>query len=360
MPLSSRVKLLFIYACSQAPNALAFTLHGSRSCFGENRTPGSISQILSHPASVECVLPNVRCRSVACFALAKNGESDGNVAKSIASHDANCVDSSRRRYLTVSSFAAGLINAPTIGNGLPVPGGGKLEQVVDPETYSALSYSPPGASGKLPLIVVLSGAGNNDRDAWDLADMTGEHRGLAPSLLASGRAPQELAQKFAVVAPYAAGRRSFYDEPRGRILQFIDWVCSEEGQQAGCPNVDKDRIFLFGFSDGATLGVELATSGRFRGGVFAAYGFTGKLPPLALERLKNLPVWVFHCADDVIFPVACSDRLVESLKMVNNKDVVKYTRYEKDQEGFTGSVKGHSSGLTSSKQPEIYSWMLAL
>ena len=178
-----------------------------------------------------------------------------------------------------------------------------LVQVVDPASYSALAYAPPGAKGKLPLIVVLHGAGKNDLDEWSLADPRGEHAGLAPSLLATGRAPPELANNFALVAPYSAGKRSFYEEPRKRMLQFVDWVCSEQGRAAGCPLVDPDRVFLFGFSDGATVGIELMTSGRFKGGVFAAYGFTGQLPELALKRLKDVPIWIFHSADDVIFPV---------------------------------------------------------
>jgi len=178
-----------------------------------------------------------------------------------------------------------------------------LVQVADPSSYSALAYAPPGAKRKLPLIVVLHGAGKNELDAWSLADPTGEHAGLAPSLLATGRAPPELANNFALVAPYSAGKRSFYEEPRKRVLQFVDWVCSEQGRAAGCPLVDPDRVFLFGFSDGATVGIELMTSGRFKGGVFAAYGFTGQLPELALKRLKDVPIWIFHSADDVIFPV---------------------------------------------------------
>ena len=104
------------------------------------------------------------------------------------------------------------------------------------------------------------------------------------------------------------------------------------------------------------------TTKTFAGGVFAAYGFTGKLPSLALERLKGKPMWIFHSADDVIFPVSCSDRLVNELRNVNTKanDIVRYTRFDKDQEGFTGSVRGHSTGITASKDKEIYKWLLSL
>lgn len=229
----------------------------------------------------------------------------------------------------------------------------ELVEVTDPETYSALVYSPPSERNSLPPLVVLPGAGRNDKEAWDLANLKGEHGGLIPSLIASGQAPKELTENFCVVAPYAAGKKSFYEEPRKKMLAFIEWFCRSSP-------VDTSRIFLFGFSDGATEVMELASTRRFAGCIVCSYGFTGDLPALACERLKNIPVWVFHCADDVIFPVKCSDKLVKRLKEVNSRDVVRYSRFDKDQEGFTGSVRGHSSGITASRSAEIYSWLLAL
>lgn len=68
----------------------------------------------------------------------------------------------------------------------------------------------------------------------------------------------------------------------------MEWVCSAEGRRAGCPNVDPQRVFLFGFSDGATVAVELATTRRFAGAVVASYGFTGALPPKARDEKKRL------------------------------------------------------------------------
>jgi len=239
-----------------------------------------------------------------------------------------------------------------------------LREVRDPNTYSALSYVDPTITNKekgVPLIVVLHGAGKNQDGVWSLADIQGEHAGLIPSLIATNKAPLVLADNFAVVAPYAAGKASFYDEPRSKLLKFVDWVCSEEGQKAGCPpNIDPNRIFLFGFSDGATVGVELATTRRFKACIICAYGYSGILPSLALERLKDLPIWVFHSKDDVIFPVSYSDQLVQSLRSVSTPGLVRYTRFEADQEGFTGNVKGHSVGITASKMADIYTWMLSI
>ena len=36
-------------------------------------------------------------------------------------------------------------------------------------------------------------------------------------------------------------------EPRKALLQFVEWACSEQGREAGCPDVDPSRVFLFGF-----------------------------------------------------------------------------------------------------------------
>jgi predicted peptidase len=232
-------------------------------------------------------------------------------------------------------------------------------------SYPAIIYQPRSNDAKkLPVIVLIHGAGENEMDVWNLANPSGEHAGLAPSVLASGNAPSILSENFIVIAPYSIGKRSFYEEPRRKLLEFIDWVCSTEGggkNGVDTRRIDPRQLFLFGFSDGATLGVELLTTGKFAGGVIAAYGFTGTLPPLAIERLKDIPLWVFHSKDDVIFPVACSDRLVSSLQKANtDKSIVKYTRFDHDQEGFTGSVRGHSTGITATRTPEVYQWLLSL
>lgn len=244
-----------------------------------------------------------------------------------------------------------------------------LFEVTDPDTYSALVYAPPRRDGgddeKRPLLLVLHGAAKNERDVWNLADARGEHSGLPPSLLASGAAPKVLRDNFVVVAPYAGrDRRTFYDDPRSKLLRFSSWIARRESL-----NVDPNRVFLLGFSDGATVAVELLTTRRFAGAVVAAYGFTGTLPPEAVRRLTGIPLWVFHSADDVIFPVRCSDRLVRNLRDAaatvsaagdDVGDVVKYTRYDRDQEGFTGDVRGHSTGITASKTPQVYEWLLSL
>ena len=69
-------------------------------------------------------------------------------------------------------------------------------------------------------------------------------------------------------------------------------------------------------------------------------------------------------ADDVIFSVANSDTLVRALRKINQEQyegAVRYTRLDRDQEGFAGTaVQGHSTGITASKSPEVYRWLLSV
>ena len=278
-----------------------------------------------------------------------------------------------------------------------------LQVIRDPDTYSALTYSPPsswmpGSSNENtqilpPLIVVLHGAGRNNLDILDdLANPQGEHAGLIPSLIASrdfDKAPSLLLHNCSMVAPYSYGKTSFYqdgDDCRAKLLRFLDYCCetinnpSSSSSSTAVLRFDPHRIFLWGFSDGATLAVELLTSQKrkFAGGVICSYGYSGAtLPPQALQRLSGIPMWMFHSADDVIFSVANSDRLVEQLRTQEKlmkddddadenatattkekKSIIKYNRYEKDPEQLPPRVRGHSMGITASKLPEVYQWIL--
>jgi predicted peptidase len=169
-----------------------------------------------------------------------------------------------------------------------------------------------------------------------------------------------LLDKFAVLAPYSYGRPSFYQDPRSQLLQFVEWA-----KKSSEISFDPNRIFLFGFSDGATVAVELMTTRRFAGAVVCSYGYTGEaLPARAIQRLADLPFWIFHSADDVIFDVSNSDRLVKQLqqaattKSTSEKALIRYNRYSQDPEHLPARVRGHSMGITASKLPAVYEWML--
>jgi predicted peptidase len=239
----------------------------------------------------------------------------------------------------------------------------------DLATYISLVYTPPmkenESSKYYPLIIFLPGAGRNLRDVTNLADPIGEYGGLLPSLVSTKLAPNALMDNFVLVSPYCQGSSSFYNEPRSKLLTFISNFISWYDANHGKIFIDRNRLFLFGFSDGATLAVELLTTRRFAGAIVASYGYTGEmLPSMALQRLKGIPMWVFHSEDDVIYSVSNSDRLVNALRTQsinqNTKHLVRYSRFQQDPEGLTGSLRGHSTGLTASKDPRVYEWLLSL
>lgn len=274
-----------------------------------------------------------------------------------------------------------------------------LTTVTDPNTYEAIAYSPPRlpprSSLPPPLIVVLHGAGKNDKPIMgDLGDPIGEHAGLIPNLIvasvqstsspvgvsstAAAAAPSVLLDNFAVIAPYSYGKQSFYEEPRKKLLDFIDWAIENRNTDRLPIQFDPNTIILFGFSDGSTVAVELLTTRRFAAGVICSYGFSGKqLPPQALDRLVDIPVWVFHSRDDVIFDVSNSDRLVAQLRERNSSirtgsslladgdevqldDIIRYSRYDSDPENLPRRIRGHSMGITASKSTELYDWLIAV
>ena len=39
---------------------------------------------------------------------------------------------------------------------------------------------------------------------------------------------------------------------------------------------------------------------------------------------------------------------------------VRFARFSEDQEGFTGAVRGHSTGITASKRADVWEWLLTL
>jgi len=272
-----------------------------------------------------------------------------------------------------------------------------LYQVTDPRTFSAVAYAPPitstattinastrseGAKANSvppPLILVLHGAGKNDKpDVFDELVLNKEsrstpveHGGLIPNIIAEPdifAPPPTLLDRFAVLAPYSGvGTTGFYELPRRSLLDFLAWAASPEGQSIGnCPAFDPQNVILFGFSDGATVAVELLTSRSLSqnvaGAILCSYGYSGeRLPPQALQRLTNIPFWVFHAQDDSIFDVKkTSDRLVQQLRQAcevetraNNKDVcqdrIRYSRFRSG--GHVGM------GVAASTSPDVYDWL---
>ncbi|KAL7524659.1 hypothetical protein ACHAWF_001040 [Thalassiosira exigua] len=299
-------------------------------------------------------------------------------------------EANRRRALARLGLAVGAAVPPLLlplaspaedDAGAPLPRG-EVFEVEDPSTFSGVAYVPPAGNGKggegtgdqgkgHPLLVVLHGAGNNDRSA-SIEFTEGDHANLPPALLSAGRAPRSLSDNFVVVAPYARGKRSLYDEPRAKVLDFVRWfdawIEARTFADGTSVRIDRERISLFGFSEGSILAVELATTRLFRAAVLCGYGFTGILPARALERLRGVPIWAFHSAGDEIYDVQCSERLVERLMEGGTDafDAGSAVRFTKIAPRRDDAGEGEASGrehvraaLVASASGEVYSWLLS-
>jgi predicted peptidase len=118
--------------------------------------------------------------------------------------------------------------------------------------------------------------------------------------------------------------------------------------------VDTGRIYLTGMSMGGygTWNLGLTSPERFAaivpvcgGAQMISLSLTSREKP---QELKNLPVWAFHGAKDPVVLVEESQRMIEALKKIGNKDV-KLTLYPDT---------GHNSWTKTYDNPDLYLWLL--
>ena len=110
--------------------------------------------------------------------------------------------------------------------------------------------------------------------------------------------------------------------------------------------VDKDRIYLTGLSMGGfgTWSLAAAYPTRFA----AIVPICGGGNPADAAKLKDLPIWVFHGAQDRTVSVDSSERMVKALKALGSE--VKFTIYPD---------AGHDSWTATYENPELYQWLFA-
>ena len=109
--------------------------------------------------------------------------------------------------------------------------------------------------------------------------------------------------------------------------------------------VDVDRIYVTGLSMGGFGAWRLALDYPDR---FAAIApICGGGDPARAERIKHLPVWVFHGAKDNTVPLRASEAMVAALKKAGGN--VRFTVYPD---------AGHDSWTETYNNPELYKWLL--
>jgi len=109
--------------------------------------------------------------------------------------------------------------------------------------------------------------------------------------------------------------------------------------------IDKNRIYATGLSMGGHGTWELAIAQPDR---FAAIApVCGWSDPEKACILKDVPIWVYHGAKDMVVPVTASEKMVEKLKSCGAD--VKFTVYPE---------ANHDSWTETYNNGDLYSWFL--
>jgi predicted peptidase len=237
-----------------------------------------------------------------------------------------------KRIFTLS-LAIALLSGPTLKGEKPAPGV-QVElthKISDQQTIPYLFYLPKGFDGeadkKWPLILFLHGRG--------------ESRG--PLSIVAKWGPPRMAKRgddppYLVISPQCpASTRWTADDQQAGVLNLLDHIIEKYP-------VDPSRIYLTGLSMGGYGSWKLAADHPQR---FAAVApVCGKGNPADGEKLKDLPIWVFHGTQDDAVPYQHSVDMVEAIKMAGGKRV-----------RFT-SMKhvGHNCWSAAYATPELYQW----
>lgn len=144
---------------------------------------------------------------------------------------------------------------------------------------------------------------------------------------------------YIVVSPQCPGKESWSQARQQKILiGLLDEIVSKY-------NVDKSRIYLTGLSMGGYGSWRLAADHPDR---FAAVvPICGGGDPKDAEKLKNLPIWVFHGTEDRAVPLKRSVDMVEAIRKAGGKSI-RFTTLEH---------YGHNSWSPTYASPELYSWL---
>lgn len=185
------------------------------------------------------------------------------------------------------------------------------------------------AGDKLPLMLFLHGRGES----------------YGPLSLVAKWGPPLMASKgedlpFIIVSPQCPGDDSWAKaSQQTRLVELLDHINKTY-------NVDQNRTYLTGLSMGGYGSWRLAADHPDR---FAAVvPVCGGGNPDDAEKLKVLPIWVFHGDQDNAVPFSRSVEMVDAIKTAGG-DKIRFTSLEHI---------GHNCWSATYSTPELYDWML--
>lgn len=141
---------------------------------------------------------------------------------------------------------------------------------------------------------------------------------------------------FIVVSPQCPPGAYWNDT--GGLMALVDEAIEQQ-------HADPERVYLTGLSMGGYGAWKLAMDYPDR---FAAVApICGGGDVSAVGALKDVPVWVFHGAQDDVVPIHESESMVKALRACEGN--VKFTVYPK---------AGHDAWTETYENPALYEWFL--
>lgn len=142
-----------------------------------------------------------------------------------------------------------------------------------------------------------------------------------------------------IVSPQCPGKDSWPSATQQkRLTELLDAMVENH-------NVDENRIFLTGLSMGGYGSWALAANHPTR---FAAVApVCGGGDPGQADKLKDIPIWVFHGDQDRAVPFKKSVEMVDAIKAAGGSKI-RFTSMEHI---------GHNCWSSTYATPELYSWM---
>ena len=201
--------------------------------------------------------------------------------------------------------------------------------------------------GKPSILVFLHGIG--ERGSEHLANI----RLAVPDIVRQIKAAK---QKVILLAPQCPGDQLWATRHRGGpeaklaekprpALGMVPVLIQKKIMEF---DADPDRVYITGLSLGGYGAWELME--RYGTGLFAA-GMTcsGGGDPVQAEKMKDLPIWIFHGEADQTLPVMLSRRMYAALKEVGSDNVF-YREYPDCP---------HDCWTRTYQNPEVWKWLFS-
>ena len=201
--------------------------------------------------------------------------------------------------------------------------------------------------GRPAILVFLHGIGERGSD--NLANIRLAVPDIVKQIKAAGQkvillAPQCPADQLWATRHFGGAEAKLAEKPR-QALGMVPVLIQKKLKEF---DVDPDRVYITGLSLGGYGTWELME--RYGTGLFAA-GVTcsGGGDPAQAEKMKDLPIWIFHGGADQTLPVMLSRRMYAALKEAGSDNVF-YKEYPNCP---------HDCWTRTYQNPEVWKWLFS-